>query len=175
MSVAIRTQTPVILDLPPGGSCRGPIQSIAALFTHQQPLQQRWLLGVAQGALFVLRQAILSRGKGCWADHGRHRDLNPLTTLLFPTAAAAPRVTSFLPQRPCHPLPRADLGLAKTGAALLGGIAKHSPDRGTFPKAPARSRRNPLFIQPPGNSADTQKLLRIPGEDLSNHFGGRFH
>src|ERR1017187_10395694 len=146
MSVAIRTQTSVVLDLPPCGSRRGPIQSIAALFTHQQPLQQSWLLGIAQGTLFVLRQAFLSRGKGCLLDQGWHRNLNPLAALLFPTAAGAPQVTSFLSQRPRYPLPRTDLGFSKTGAALIGRVAKHSPHRGTFPQPPARSRRNPLFI-----------------------------
>src|ERR1017187_2402129 len=37
--VSIRTQTPIIFDLAPGGSSRSPVQSVAALFTHQQSLQ----------------------------------------------------------------------------------------------------------------------------------------
>src|SRR5215469_10474712 len=87
------------------------IKSIAALRTHQQPLQQTSALGIALRQPAVLTEPLLRQGEDFRSNQSRHGNLDPLAALYRPAGTASSK-SSSLTRHSCSLLAGTVLGFA---------------------------------------------------------------
>src|SRR5258708_9064258 len=104
------------------------VQSITALLTDQQTLEQTRHLSIAQGQTPVLRQALLCQSKGFRTDQGRHSDLDPLSPVDRLLGTATPKAAP-LARRSGPLLAGTVLRFAVSSLPLIGWVAQHSQGR----------------------------------------------
>src|SRR5262249_9003838 len=106
---------------------------VAAALTDYQTLQQvaRFLFRQAI-ALLVLAQLFLYGVEQRFLDGGRHRDAGPFLRRRAAITDGPAWLFIAIALRPLRQ-PWPDAPLAVAGASLVGGIAKHAPDRVAVP------------------------------------------
>ena len=172
-TISIRADTSVIVDLPFGGPCRGTVQRIATLLTHQHPLQQRRIGRTAGRVTLVVVQLFLGQSEGGLAHKRGNRNLDPVRAGPLMVGTVTARHTILLPQRPRDALAGPQLGLSETRLSLIGRIPEHAPNRGTLPPRGRGACRDLPFVQLSRNRIDAESLDGIGIKHHAHDFGFR--
>ncbi len=163
VSVVVRSQAAIVVELPPRRPGRGSIVRVAASSADQQPLQQGRDLGVARREAAILGEPSLGQRVLGRRDQRRHRNLDPLVTRTITRRGGAGRHASPLSQPPGDPdvLARRHRGLLKASRPLIRRVAEHAPYRAALPLLLPRSRRDSAVREPARNGPNRQRLLGI--------------
>src|SRR5437867_1879497 len=139
---------------------------LAARSTDQQPLQQRWDLGVARREVTILGEPSLCQRVLGRRHQRRHGKLDPLLARAITQRAWTGRHAAPLSQSPgdSNVLAWRHRGLLEAGGPLVCRVAKHSPDCAALPLRLPRSCRDSAVGEPARNGANRRRLLGIAAE-----------
>ena len=111
---------------------------------------------------------LLGKRKGCLADDGGYRDLDPVRARSFMLSTVARGKAAAQPKRPRDALPWRLLCLAEARRALVGRIGQHCPYHRPLPTPGLLARRNALLVEETSDRADAEALRCITLKDRAD-------
>ena len=167
VTVRIRSQAAVVVDLACAGARGIAVHRVAALVADDDALQDARLNGATGREAFVVLQSLVCKIERSVIHDSRHWNFDPLLTWPLAIGTAARSNPATQANRPCDSLAGNGPRLAEAGQSLVSRIAKHGPDGRALPTRDTLACWDALLVEPAGDGSDAQSSSRIPAIDVA--------